>query len=157
MNALVLRAWRDADWAALVEAYRDPQLRRWTRVPVTSQAEARTWIDLQRNTPGRECFAVDEGARLAGTVVLKRDAQTAGSAEVGFCTAAACRGRGIAPQAVGLLTGWAFDRYPEFERLELLHDVRNLASCRVAEKSGYAFAETITRAAETGHRHQLAR
>jgi hypothetical protein len=72
-------------------------------------------------------------------VVLKEVASGKPSAEVGYWTAAQARGRGVAPRAVEALTGWAFDApgADGLEQLELLHQVDNPTSCRVAHKSGY--------------------
>lgn len=54
-------------------------------------------------------------------------------------TAAHARGRGVASRALEALTNWAFDAFEAdgLERLELLHQVDNLTSCRVAQKSRY--------------------
>ncbi len=64
---------------------------------------------------------------------------------MGYWTAAWARGRGVAPRALEALTAWAFAAFAEegLVRLELLHQVDNVASCKVAEKSGYAFAELL--------------
>lgn len=155
--ALVLRPWRAEDVAALVEAYRDPVLRRWASAPLQSEDEGLRWVRDQEAgwaTGTRMGFAVLEAARgevlgegpprLAGSVVLKRAGSGRPSAEVGYWTAGRARGRGVAPRALGALTDWAFDAFRRdgLERLELLHQVDNPASCRVAEKSGYPF-ETI--------------
>ena len=40
--ALLLRPWRDGDAGALIEAYRDPVLRAWTRHPVTGPGQVTT-------------------------------------------------------------------------------------------------------------------
>jgi RimJ/RimL family protein N-acetyltransferase len=162
---LTLRPWTDDDVEALIEAYRDPLLRRWTRIPVTNADEARHWLSLQRHgldTMDRISFAVDEarrdpdGRRLVANVVLKRDSRDPSHAEVGFWTAAPGRGRGIAPRAVIALTTWAVDTFAGLDRLELRHDVLNPASCRVAEKAGYAFDRVLPAPAPStakGHLH----
>ncbi len=82
----------------------------------------------------------DGDGRLVGGVVLKGAAPGAPAAEVGYWTAAHARGRTVAPRALEALTGWAFATFGPcgLERLDLLHQVDNPASCRVAEKSGYA-------------------
>ena len=51
----------------------------------------------------------------------------------------------MAPRALEALTRWAFDAFAAdgLERLELLHQVDNLASCRVAEKSRYRFQRIL--------------
>ncbi|GGV02079.1 hypothetical protein GCM10010211_81770 [Streptomyces albospinus] len=51
------------------------------------------------------------------------------------------RGTGVAPRALATLTAWALDE-AGFHRLELAHSVRNVASCRVATKSGFALEGT---------------
>ncbi|MGW4346634.1 GNAT family N-acetyltransferase [Streptomyces sp. NPDC004690] len=159
--ALVLRPWRPADAPGLVELYRDDALRRWTSAAVDDEAGAARWVrDQQRGWEAgdRYAFAVIESqgaggaGRLAGHVVLRNVAPGAGSAEVGYWTAAHARGRGVAPRALGALTDWAFTAFPsgELTRLELVHQVDNTASCRVAEKCRYALT-TLLPAAPPDH------
>ena len=101
----------------------------------------------------RLCFAVleadDAGGRvLAGNVGLK-NREEAGrigereTAEIGYWTAVAARGRGVAPAAVRAVTGWVFDVFAgaSLRQIMLVHDVDNPASCRVAAKAGYPFRE----------------
>ncbi|MFB6874941.1 GNAT family N-acetyltransferase [Streptomyces sp. NPDC056323] len=78
---------------------------------------------------------------MAGNVVMKRSSFSHESTEVGYGTAAHARGRGVAPRALEALTSWAFDIFAVegLERLGLLHQVDNLTSCRVVEKTGYRF------------------
>ncbi|MFD7961866.1 GNAT family N-acetyltransferase [Streptomyces zaomyceticus] len=148
--ALLVRPWHVDDVAELVEVYRDPDLRRRVRVPMEHEADGLAWVEAQQKgwaTGARFCLAVVEDSfgsepqRLAGSVVLKEVASGKPGAEVGYWTAAASRGRGVAPRALEALTGWAFDAFEAdgLERIELLHQVDNPASCRVAEKCGYAF------------------
>lgn len=84
-------------------------------------------------------------SRLVANVVLKRADPRGRFAEVGYWTAAYARGRGVAPRALEALTGWAFGTFAAdgLERLELLHQVDNPASCRVAEKAGYGYERTL--------------
>lgn len=149
---LLLRPWRDDDLASLVEAYRDPVLRRWTSLSVEGRQDARRWLDAQRagwERGDRLSFAVREeqaGAvegRLVANVVLKRPDPASGAAEVGYWTVADARGQGVAPRALEVLTGWVFDTIAGLDRLDLLHQVDNAASCRVAEKARYAFVRVL--------------
>ncbi|MFE2722338.1 GNAT family N-acetyltransferase [Kitasatospora sp. NPDC059327] len=159
---LLLRPFRDEDAAALVEIYRDETLRHFTRTPVTDLAEAARWLDVQRRGRAegvRYGFAVlepqvgttgadptrDGPATLVANVVLKRGEPGAPAAEVGYWTAAAARGRGVAPRALEALTRWAFAAFAAdgLVRLDLLHQVDNAASCRVAEKAGYRFRSVL--------------
>ncbi|WP_062206503.1 GNAT family N-acetyltransferase [Streptomyces sp. NBRC 109706] len=148
--ALVLRPWSVADVPELVEIHRDPVLRRWSVDPLTSPDDTLRWLrDQERSWADGDRFAFavltdgPEGAaeRVAGHVVLKEVAAGKPSADVGYWTAAWARGRGVAPRALEALTGWAFDTFGDtgLARLDLLHQVDNAASCRVAEKTGYAF------------------
>ncbi|MFB6825983.1 GNAT family N-acetyltransferase [Streptomyces virginiae] len=161
--ALVLRPWCVDDVAALVEASPDPGPR--------SEEEGLRWVRAQERgwAQGiRFGFAVvEQGSapspsppeRLVGNVVLKEVAPGKPAAEVGYWTAARARGRGVAPRALEALTewSWAAFRADGLERLELLHQVDNLASCRVAAKCGYAYDRTLAAAPPAfpldGHLH----
>jgi RimJ/RimL family protein N-acetyltransferase len=153
-SALFLRPWNADDVEPLVEVYRDPTLRRWTSLHVESTEDAVRWLDVQKRgweTGARLSFAVHEDqsdtgeSRLAGNMALKRADPHSGSAEVGYWTAPHARGRGVAPRALEALTVWAFDTFAVegLERLELLHQVDNHASCRVAEKARYQFHQVL--------------
>lgn len=146
--ALVLRPWCTRDVPALVEAYRDPALRRWTRSSVDDDAGAALWVRTQQRgwaEGDRFAFAVLEAqpgsaaAQPIGHVVVKEVAHGKPSAEVGYWTAAHARGRGVASRALDALTTWAFETFAPggLERLELLHQADNVASCRVARTCGY--------------------
>ncbi|UQA34262.1 MULTISPECIES: GNAT family N-acetyltransferase [unclassified Streptomyces] len=150
-DGLLLRPWREEDVPALLEAYDDPVMRQWVRLPVSTPEEASRWLELQRGgwaSGTRFSFAVTDvsrGGELVGNLALKRPGPDPERAEVGYWTAAWARGRGVAPRALEALTAWAFATFAEegLVRLELLHQVDNVASCKVAEKSGYAFAELL--------------
>lgn len=101
----------------------------------------------------RLCFAVLAADNvgcwvLAGNVGLKNREETGRigereTAEIGYWTAVAARGRGVAPAAVRAVTDWGFDTFggASLRQIMLVHDVDNPASCRVAEKAGYPFRE----------------
>ncbi|MDT0492127.1 GNAT family N-acetyltransferase [Streptomyces griseus] len=150
-DGLLLRPWREEDVPALLRAYDDPVMRQWVRLPVSTPEEAARWLESQRAgwaSGTRFGFAVTDvsrGGELVGNLALKRPGPGPERAEVGYWTAAWARGRGVAPRALEALTAWVFAAFAEegLVRLELLHQVDNVASCRVAEKSGYAFAELL--------------
>ncbi|MFG3427596.1 GNAT family N-acetyltransferase [Streptomyces californicus] len=170
--ALVLRPWRMEDVAALVEVSRDQALRRWASSGVDNDSDGTRWVQAQQQgwaAGDRFGFAVLETqpdsfrGQLVGNVVLKKVTSGKPAAEVGYWTAAHARGRGVAARALEALTNWAFDAFEAdgLERLELLHQVDNLASCRVAQKSRYDF-DTLLPAAppsfpRDGHLHIRAR
>ncbi|MFC9030066.1 GNAT family N-acetyltransferase [Streptomyces arboris] len=151
-GTLLMRPWREEDVPALLKAYDDPAMRQWIRLPASTPEEAARWLELQYEgwaSGTRFSFAVTDTARggeLVGNLALKRPGPGPERAEVGYWTAAWARGRGVAPQALEALTDWAFTTFAAegLVRLELLHQVDNVASCRVAEKSGYAFAELLS-------------
>lgn len=151
---IFLRPWRADDLPALLAAHRDPDMRRWLATALTTEAEARQWLDVQAagwTSRTRFSFAVLTGNDPVGHVVVK-----ATTAEIGYWTALQARGQGIAARAVETVTGWAFHTL-NLTRLSLVHAVDNQASCRVAEKCGYVLNELIPPAPPTypvsAHRH----
>ncbi|SIR58959.1 GNAT family N-acetyltransferase [Micromonospora avicenniae] len=161
---LLLRPWRDDDQDALIVAHQDPVLRSRTRFPVRSTADARRFVDEVREdwqAGVRFAFAVCEpdphgGDRLVANVVLKKVAPGRPDAEVGYWTAAPARGRGVAGRAVDAVSRWAFAHFAGLTRLDLLHQIDNPASCRVAEKAGFGFVEVLPARPpfpRDGHRH----
>ncbi|MFJ6616826.1 GNAT family N-acetyltransferase [Kitasatospora sp. NPDC091335] len=160
-DGLLLRPFEDADAPALIEAYRDETLRRFTRTPVDDAGQAAYWLSLQYDgwaAGTRYAFAVLDAGELVGNVVLKRGTPGGERAEVGYWTAGPARGRGVAPRAVEALTAWAFATFAEggLRRIDLLHEADNHASCRVAEKSGFALEEIVPAFPPyplDGHRH----
>ncbi|MEU5577638.1 GNAT family N-acetyltransferase [Streptomyces huasconensis] len=153
--ALLLRPWREEDTAALVEGHRGAPTDASVSAPaMRTEAEGLRWVRHQRKswtTGARYAFAVleterDGGeGRLLGHVVLKDAAHGRPTAEVGYWTAVPARGQGIAPRALETLTTWAFTTFAPtgLTHLQLLHQVTNPASCRVAEKTGYAFTAIV--------------
>jgi RimJ/RimL family protein N-acetyltransferase len=127
---------------ALVEALTtDPDVLRFTRVPDPPPPRfVQTWLaayEEGRRDGTREAFAiVGEGdGEFLGIAVAPQIDRTARTAELGYVVAPGARGRGVASEALGLLTDWAFAL--GMERLELLISVDNEASKRVAARCGY--------------------
>jgi len=163
LPALILRPWRAADIPVLAaEMSRGyPTGGMWSRPDERragpgGERDAAWWlasIDRGWRDGDRLCFAVLEaddggGCVLAGNVGLKNRDGTGRigereTAEIGYWTAVAARGRGIAPAAVRAVTGWVFGAFAgaTLRQIMLVHDVGNPASCRVAEKAGYPFLE----------------
>ncbi|WP_066365568.1 GNAT family N-acetyltransferase [Herbidospora mongoliensis] len=146
---LTLRPWAEEDIPDLIDAYRDPVMRQWTRSHVDDERTARRWIDTQErgwSEGTRLSFAVLEPeadrARLVANVVVKGVTVGGASAEVGYWTTRAARGRGIAGRALEVVTIWAFAARG-LRTLRLLHQVDNQASCRVAQKCGYALEAVL--------------
>ncbi|MGW6720038.1 GNAT family N-acetyltransferase [Streptomyces sp. NPDC054995] len=150
-GGLRLRRWREEDLPAVLRAYEDPAMRRWLASQVSGADGAADWLEVQRTgwaAGTRFAFAVTESGRedeLLGNVVMKQLDLVNGQAEMGYWTTAPARGRGVASRALATLTDWAFTTFAEqgLTRLELLHQLDNVASCRVAEKCGYPLARVI--------------
>ncbi|WP_380284413.1 GNAT family N-acetyltransferase [Kitasatospora purpeofusca] len=147
-EGLLLRPFRAQDAPALLGVHRDPTLRRYVRHRVSDLDEAARWLETQergRAEGSRYSFAVLEEGALVGNVVLKRGAPGSAGSEVGYWTAAAARGRGVAPRALAALTVWAGETFAAdgLVRLDLFHEGDNQASCRVAEKAGYPFEALV--------------
>jgi RimJ/RimL family protein N-acetyltransferase len=117
----------------------DADVRRFTRIPdPPPPGFAQTWC--ARYTSGddtRAAFmAIDadgEPLAVAFAPSLDREARTA---ELGYAVLPQARGRGVAREALALLTSWAFED-AQMLRLELQISVDNHASERVAAACGY--------------------
>lgn len=155
-RAVALRRLAERDLPLVQRAGNDPTTARWLPFPVPyTLDDARTWaLDV---TP-REWF---DGSVATAAVV---DAETdellaaisltlrAGIGEVGYWTVPSARGRGVAVRAVRLLTDWGVAQL-SLPRVELLTDVHNTASQRVAEKAGFV-REGVARAARPAIRRE---
>jgi RimJ/RimL family protein N-acetyltransferase len=126
------------------------------RAGLADERDAARWLASQDRgwrDGDRLSFAVLEaddvgGCVLTGNVGLKNRAEAGRigereTAEIGYWTAVAARGRGIAPAAVRAVTDWVFDAFAgaSLRQIMLVHDIDNPASCRVAEKARYPFLE----------------
>jgi RimJ/RimL family protein N-acetyltransferase len=125
----------------LERAIADPDIVRNTRIPEPPPPGfAEYWLgryEEGRAEGVREGFAVeDEDGRPLGLAVAPRIERDARTAELGYVVLAEERGRGIATEALSLLTEWAFAEL-DAVRLELMISVENEASKRVAERCGY--------------------
>jgi len=143
---LTMRPWLDTDAPALLEVYADAGVQRWHCESLDhgeAAAYAGQWADFWR-TGARAGWAVVRAQALVGRVTLTRLMLEGGQAEVTYWTVPVARGTGVAPAAVEAVAAWAFDL--GLQRLELQHSTQNSASCRVAEKSGFALEGTKRRA-----------
>jgi ribosomal-protein-serine acetyltransferase len=119
----------------------DVDVQRYTYVPSPwVDGFERTWLaryERGHEDRSRAGFAiVDEadGAFL-GLIALVQIDREGREAEAGYIVAPQARGRGIAARALRLLTDWALQEL-ELERVELRITAGNVASERVAERSG---------------------
>jgi RimJ/RimL family protein N-acetyltransferase len=141
-----LRPWRPDDAAAVLAACQDPEIQRWTQVPVPyGRADAETFVsDVAPRTwsEGGALFAVEpvSGGPLVGSMGLFPPHDGVG--EAGYWTAPGHRGLGFTAEALGVLADWALD-VVGVHRVELLVDPANTGSRRVAERAGFLAEGTI--------------
>ena len=136
---LRLRPWQEDDvddvWAVL----QDPAVRLWNGGSSRSREDVAELIRRRSDWSSGDHASwavVDAAGVLLASVSLHSIDQAQGDAQVGYWTAPAARGRGVAPLAVDAACGWAFGALP-IDRIELCHAVENTASGRVAEKAGF--------------------
>jgi ribosomal-protein-alanine N-acetyltransferase len=146
----LLRPWDLGDARAVMDAYQDEAIQRWHVQRADSLDEARGWITSWQGGWAAETgahWAVVEASSgvLLGRAALKHLTFSDGTADVAYWTVPAARGRGVCPRAVDAMASWAFE-VAGFHRLDLEHAAGNAASCRVAEKTGFA-AEGVRRSA----------
>ncbi len=110
---LGLRPWRLDDAPALVAAWADEEIQRWTAVPEPRDlAVAERWIagdDDRRHRWLSLDLVVERDGEVAGEVGLSAFDRAAGTAEIGWWTAADHRGQGVASTGARLLVEWATD------------------------------------------------
>lgn len=138
-GVLLLRPWQPHDASALAEAWADPEIQRWTGVPEPrDRAAATRWIagDEVRRARGLSLdLVVDRAGAVVGEVGLSAFDREAGTAEIGWWTAADHRGTGVASAAGRLLVGWAHEGLGLASVLARCAEA-NPASLAVARRSG---------------------
>jgi RimJ/RimL family protein N-acetyltransferase len=119
----------------------DPEVVRNTRVPSSPpEGFAARWIGRYvKGWQDDSCagFAILDGtgAFLGFAAIVDLDL-LAHQGEIGYVVAREARGRGVAGRALRLVSGWALDGLG-LERVELMIEVANEPSIRVAERAGY--------------------
>jgi RimJ/RimL family protein N-acetyltransferase len=140
---LQLRPFLPSDAEAVYAACQDPDIQRWTTVPVPYERHhAETYVAANTVAgwaagAGRSYAVTDATTgELLGTVGLVGYDETHGTAELGYWVVPGARGQGIAAQASTALARWCFGALG-VARLEWLAEVGNAASRRAAEKAGF--------------------
>lgn len=144
IEELTLRHWQPSDATALVRAYADPEIHQWHARSMTT-AEAEAWIDAELIRWDQErggSWAITQQDVLLGRVGIGGVSLEEGRAGVTYWVLPEARGRAVASRALASVADWCFDTVG-FHRLELDHSTRNPASCRVAEKAGFAPEGTV--------------
>jgi RimJ/RimL family protein N-acetyltransferase len=117
----------------------DPDVVRFTRIPLPAPPGfAEAWLaryEEARRDGTREAFAIVDDGEFLGVALAAAIEQEARQCELGYMVAPAARGRGVATEALRLLTDWVFGL--GMLRAELHISVDNVASKRVAERNRY--------------------
>jgi RimJ/RimL family protein N-acetyltransferase len=144
-GVIQLAPWQLADARVLVAFGRDDEFRRWFDQPeppadraehlAKEQAVIRRW--WSEWTDGTSLtFAIRAGGEAVGEADLQPRPPI--TANVAYAVAPAYRRKGYAARAVRLLAVEGLTRFG-FRRIELMADVDNVASRRVAEKAGFTY------------------
>jgi ribosomal-protein-alanine N-acetyltransferase len=140
-----LRAWSADDVAAVLAGLTDPEAARWDPgLPLPDLAAARAWIAgrAARAASGRAVgWAVEADGAVVGSVALREVNLVDRWTTASYWTLPAFRGRGLAGRALDLATSYAVSGLG-LHRVQLQHALDNTASCRVAEKAGFALEGT---------------
>lgn len=135
-----VRPWAYADLPSLVHhannAHIARQLRDQFPHPYTG-ADGLAFLSMAANTapPTALAIEVDEAA-VGGVGLVPRTGNERRTAEVGYWLGEAYWGRGIGPDALGLVTRYAIETF-DLVRLEAFAIASNMRSCRTLEKAGY--------------------
>jgi RimJ/RimL family protein N-acetyltransferase len=153
VGPLRLRPWRADDVDAVWAVFQDAEVRLWNGGGVATRDDAAALLARRMDWSAGDhaAWAVVDAATdvvLASMSVHSIDL-VGTDAEVGYWTAPAARGRGVAAVAVDAACRWAFATLT-VDRIELLHAVENAASGRVAQKAGFTYEGHLRRSYRYG-------
>jgi RimJ/RimL family protein N-acetyltransferase len=141
-GTLTLRPWRVDDADAVYRACQDPDIQRWTQVPVPyTRADAEGFVTEFAPAAWRGgtgvVFAVVDGSDslLASIGVVDLDRPNR-SCEIGYWVAPDARRHGVASGATALLSAWVGEAF-DVDRVELYTAPENVASQGVAARAGF--------------------
>lgn len=137
---LLLRPYRLEDASGMLEYSRDPEAGLWDPEGIADLQEAeqrvRRRTDWSAGRGATWAVADPEDTALWGGVSLHEIDVEESCADIGYGLLPVARGRGLAAEAVLLVTDWAFGTLG-LHRTGLRHAVGNAVSCRVAERAGF--------------------
>jgi RimJ/RimL family protein N-acetyltransferase len=132
-EAIRLRPLTEDDVPAVTAACQDSAMHRWLDFlpsPYTED-DARAWLRSDTVSQAVVDAKTDE---LLGSIGWRTVDQ--GNVQIGYWVKREARGRGLATRALTLLSRWVLVDLGA-QRVQLLAEPANFASCRVAEKAGF--------------------
>jgi RimJ/RimL family protein N-acetyltransferase len=147
---VTLRQFTLDDVSVVTLACQDPEISRWTAsIPFPYEEDhARSWItqhDRSWSNAERAPFAIDSSAtgEFFGSISFTSFDWENRIAEAGYWVAAYARGAGVATSALVIICEWGFQML-DLGAVVLHTLIGNIASERVAEKSGFVAADVLT-------------
>ncbi len=130
-----MRLWREDDAPAVYAACQDSEIQRWLPdIPRPyTEDDARAFVTGALGL-GPYQFAVIEHGKVVGSIGLRLGKHETG--HIGYWCAREARGQGITTRALRRLCHYGLEEL-RLERLDLMTDIENFASQRVAEKVGF--------------------
>jgi RimJ/RimL family protein N-acetyltransferase len=147
-DGFLLRPLRESDYDSLLAGRDSPGTAEWVNTMRQPDGPAMVRFAERMRRAGRFlhlAIADEQTEAFLGEVVLfvrTPEAAESDTGEIAYVVAPQARGRGLAPAAVRLLSDWAFDGLG-LARLQLSIHPDNVASRRVAEKTGYRYEGTL--------------
>ena len=135
-GVVTLRPPDEGDLEAIAAGIADPDVVRWIGPPEGTAAETLA-LNRSRWASGSPTFAICEADDVCvGHVWANRHPDEPAAAAIGYFLLPAARGRGLATRAVRLICDWLVAERG-VTTLRLYTDPANIASQRVAERSGF--------------------
>jgi len=141
-DVVSIREWRSTDTDLVEEAFADELIPLISTVPSPfSRSAGEEFIIRQgpRLTSGEGWSMVivhNDSGRAVGQIGLWISRLVKGRAELGYWVAESARGKGLAREALRLVSDWAFAELP-LARLSLFIEEWNVASIRTATAAGF--------------------
>jgi RimJ/RimL family protein N-acetyltransferase len=142
---ITLRPWARTDDVYVRAAHSDPEIRRWSPFPLSPDdgpAVIQRRLHPLPEEPPAWIIADHATGDAVGDLSFRWIFPWLNVAAVGYVVLAAARGRGVATEAVLLASDHVLGTLG-WPRLELHHAVANIASCRVADRCGFALEGTM--------------
>lgn len=144
---LHLVPWDRTHVGAVLDAFADPDIQQWHVRAMTSRAEAQEWVGRWRVAWREEtdaAWAVTDATSgsVLGYAAVREMSLMLGWAQITYWVMRHARGAGVSSTAVRRIMRWAFDEVG-LHRLEIIHAVGNIGSCRVADNVGFTLEGTL--------------